>query len=63
MDIYEALLKFEQVKEELNKVFSQLKNVSKELHQQGLVANSDWAHKPIRDRGQDDNDSNYSNDA
>ena len=38
MDFNEALLKFEQVKEELNKVSSESKNVSKELDQQGLVA-------------------------
>ena len=38
MDFNEALLKFEQVKKELNKVSSESKNVSKELDQQGLVA-------------------------
>ena len=62
VDIYEALLKFEQVKEELNKVSSELKNVSKELHQQGLVTKSDWSQKPLGNGGRDDNDGNYSND-
>ena len=33
VDIYEALLKFEQMKDELNKVSSQLQIVSKKLHQ------------------------------
>ena len=41
VDIYKALLKFKKVKEELNKVSSQLKNGSKELYQQGLVMKSD----------------------
>ena len=60
VDIYEALLKFEQVEEELNKVSSQLKNVLKKLHQQGLIAKSDWAQKPVGDRGRDDIDNSYS---
>ena len=63
VDIYEALLKFEQVREELNKVSSEMKKVSKELHLQGLVKKRDSSKKLIGDGDLEDSDGNCSNDA
>ena len=59
VDIYESLLKFDQVKEELNKVSKELKTISKELHVQDLLVKGDSVHKPLMDVDREDTYSNY----
>ena len=63
VDIYEALLKFKQVKEVQNQVSLTIEKRFKRTTSTRFGWKNDQAQKPLRERGRDDINSNYSNDA